>query len=83
MGRPLSPMGSVMDEAITAAEMAICQAEKAAVTPLMKKVVDPVEWAAAMGKVIDELISARGAVAQVRSIVDDNKRRGRFKEIES
>ena len=82
MGRPLSPTGSVMDEAIVTAEMALCLAEKAAVFPLMKRMVDPVEWAGAMGDVINELRKARLAVAQVRSIVDDNKRRGRYQESE-
>ena len=82
MGRPLSPTGTKMDEYVLEAEMALGHAEKLALAPLVDRVIDPVEWVGAMGRVIIELRCARLAVGEIRSIVDDNKRRGRFKEIE-
>ena len=72
-----------MAKDVLEAEMALGHAEKAALAPLVDQVIDPVEWVGAMGVVIRELRCARLAIGEIRSIVDDNKRRGRFKLIES
>ena len=76
MGRPPSPTGEIMNDYVTDLLRALIRLGQAARKPLIDRETDPVEWAGAMGEVLEDLDAAEACAREIAGIIEANQRRG-------